>query len=96
MIGSAALSSSLAHHYKGEQELKPKSDTKTIAEISRRGFIAGAVTSTVAVTALGQARDYVQNSEPQRYPDRNIVVVNPRFGKYKIGNASIQRLYTGM
>ena len=97
MIGSAALSSGFAYHFEGERKLKSKNDrSQTIAEISRRGFIAGAVTSTLAATALGQARDYVQNPEPQRYPDRNIVVVNPRFGKYKIGNASIQRLYTGM
>jgi gluconolactonase len=97
VIGSAALSSGFAYHFEGERKLKSKNDrSQTIAEISRRGFIAGAVTSTLAATALGQARDYVQNPEPQRYPDRNIVVVNPRFGKYKIGNASIQRLYTGM
>ena len=50
----------------------------------------------MAATALGQTRDYAQNSAPQRYPDRDIVVVDPRFGKYKIGNAAIQRLYTGM
>jgi gluconolactonase len=83
--------------YEGERDLRSKLDTsQTIAGISRRGFIAGAVTTTLAVTALGQTRDYAQNSVPQRYPDRDIVVVDPRFGKYKIGNAAIQRLYTGM
>jgi gluconolactonase len=81
----------------GERDLRSKLETsQTIAGISRRGFIAGAVTTTVAVTALGQTRDYTQNSAPQRYPDRDLVVVDPRFGKYKIGNAAIQRLYTGM
>lgn len=83
--------------YEGERDLRSKLDTsQTIADISRRGFIAGAVTTTLAVTALGQTRDYTQNSAPQRYPDRDLVVVDPRFGKYKIGNAAIQRLYTGM
>jgi gluconolactonase len=83
--------------YEGERDLRSKLDaSQTIADISRRGFIAGAVTTTLAVTALGQTRDYTQNSAPQRYPDRDLVVVDPRFGKYKIGNAAIQRLYTGM
>jgi gluconolactonase len=77
--------------------LRSKRDrSQTIDGISRRGFIAGAVTTTLAVTALGQTRDYTQNSTPQRYPDRDIVLVDPRFAKYKIGNAAIQRLYTGM
>jgi gluconolactonase len=70
--------------------------TQTLPEISRRGFIAGAVTSTVVVTALGQARDYAQNSVPQRYPDHDILVLDPRFAKYRIGNAAIQRLHAGM
>ena len=83
--------------YEGERDLRAKPDTsQTITGISRRGFIAGAVTTTVAAAALGQTRDYTQNSTPQRYPDRDIVVLDPRFGKYKIGNAGIQRLYTGM
>jgi gluconolactonase len=81
----------------GEKDLNSKRNrSQTLTEISRRGFIAGAVTSTLAVTALGQARDYAQNSVPQRYPDRDILVLDPRFAKYKIGNAAIQRLHTGM
>lgn len=30
-----------------------------------------------------------------RYPDPDIVVLDPRFAKYKLGNTPIQRLYTG-
>src|SRR5437773_1624965 len=33
---------------------------------------------------------------PTRYPDPDIVVLDKRFAKYKIGNTPIQRLYTGM
>src|SRR5580658_8703290 len=29
------------------------------------------------------------------YPDPAIEVVDPRFAKYKIGNAAVERLYTG-
>lgn len=52
--------------------------------------------TAMATTALGQKRDYAQNATPQRYPDRDILVLDPRFNKYKIGNAAVQRLYTGM
>src|SRR5262252_1622366 len=69
--------------------------SRTIGEISRRGFIAGAVTTTVAATALGQIREYAQNTAPQRYPDRDILILDPRFNQYKIGNAAVQRLFTG-
>jgi gluconolactonase len=31
-----------------------------------------------------------------RYPDPDVVVLDKRFAKYKIGNTPIQRLYTGM
>jgi gluconolactonase len=63
--------------------------------IKRRSFIAGALTA-LPVAAFGQNRDYGQNAPPIRYPDPDIVVLDKRFAKYKIGNASIQRLYTGM
>ena len=29
-------------------------------------------------------------------PDRDIIVLDPRFAKYKLGNTAIQRLHTGM
>ena len=73
-----------------------KETSQTVGEISRRGFIAGAVTTAAAAAVLGQSRDYGQSAAPQRYPDKDIVVLDPTFGKYKIGNAAIQRLYTGM
>jgi gluconolactonase len=65
-------------------------------EITRRTFIGGTLAATVAVSALGQSRDYNQNAPPVRYPDRDIIVLDPRFAKYKLGNTAIQRLYTGM
>jgi len=73
-----------------------KQKSRTNGEISRRGFIAGAVTTSVAATALGQIREYAQNTAPQRYPDRDILILDPRFNQYKIGNAAVQRLFTGM
>ena len=34
-------------------------------------------------------------TEPIRYPDPAIEVLDPRFARYRIGNAAIERLYTG-
>jgi gluconolactonase len=64
-------------------------------KLGRRSFIGGTVAATLAATALGQTRDYGQGAPPIRYPDRDIIVLDPRFAKYKLGNAAIQRLYTG-
>jgi gluconolactonase len=64
--------------------------------LGRRSFLGGAAAMTVAATALGQTRDYGQNAPPVRYPDPDIIVLDKRFGKYKLGNSAIQRLYTGM
>ena len=65
------------------------------ARLGRRSFIGGTIAATIATSALGQARDYGQNAPPVRYPDKDIIVLDPRFAKYKLGNAAIQRLYTG-
>src|SRR5207253_11415023 len=67
------------------------------ATLGRRSFLAAAATAATAV--LGQdlfARDYGPRAEPVRYPDPDIVQLDKRFAKYKIGNTPIQRLHTGM
>src|SRR5436190_12756762 len=64
--------------------------------MDRRSFLGAAAGATLASTAFGQTRQYEQNAPPIRYPDPDIVVLDNRFAKYKIGNTSIQRLYTGM
>src|SRR5258708_17661151 len=54
------------------------------------------------ITALGAlaaaplfARDFGPGAPPIRYPEPDVIVLDPRFGKYKVGSAPIQRLYTG-
>lgn len=64
--------------------------------MDRRVFIAGTVAATLTTAALGQSRDFGPNAAPQRYPDVDIKVLDKRFGKYKIGNTPIERLFTGM
>ena len=68
--------------------------------IGRRSFLgaAAAAVSTAALAASGavaQARDYGPGAQPVRYPDPDIVVLDKRFAKYKLGNTPIQRLHTG-
>jgi len=64
--------------------------------MGRRCFISATAAATFATAAFGQARDYRQNASPVRYPDGDILVLDKRFAKYKIGNTAIQRLHTGM
>ena len=66
--------------------------------ISRRGFL-GTTTllaaGWLAPSALAADRDW-SGKQPVRYPDPDIVSLDSRFGKYKLGNTPIQRLHTGM
>lgn len=66
------------------------------AGIGRRSFVAAALAAVPAAAALGQSRNYGQDAPPVRYPDPDLVALDPRFNKYKIGNTPIQRVYTGM
>ncbi len=40
-------------------------------------------------------RDYSPNAPPVRYPDPDIIVLDPRFAQYRVGNTAIKRLWTG-
>jgi gluconolactonase len=83
----------------------------TSAPLARREFLSSALTVAAAasiatiparVSAQQSAagaparRDFGPNAEPVRYPDPDIVVLDPRFAKIKIGNSAIRRLHTGM
>src|SRR5690242_6732419 len=65
---------------------------------SRRHFLrvstalaAGAITRTT----FAAERDW-SGQRPVRYPDPDIISLDPRFDRYKLGNTPIQRLHTGM
>lgn len=61
--------------------------------MQRRTFLRGATAAAaLAVRPAAWARDW---REPVRYPDPDVVVLDPRFARYRIGNASIERLWTG-
>jgi len=59
----------------------------------RRQFLAAAAAATVAAESFARARDFNADAPPVRYPDPDLVTIDPRFNKYKLGNTPIQRLY---
>lgn len=72
----------------------PSPMSKTV-QLGRRGFLAAASmgTAVAASSKLLLGQDYNDTAPPQRYPDPNIVVLEPQFAKYKIGNSAIRRIY---
>lgn len=69
----------------------------THPKTDRRSFLATAATLATAGVALAQQRrDYGPFAGPVRYPDPDIISLDKRFDKYKIGNTPIRRLHTGM
>jgi gluconolactonase len=64
--------------------------------LDRRGFlsVAAGLAATTAMAPEAFARNFSPGSEPQRYPDPDIVVIDKRF-KSKLGNTAITRLHTG-
>jgi gluconolactonase len=74
---------------------------------TRRGFVAAGV-ATLAAAAWPSARAqslprppgpesrYEPGVQPTRYPDPDIIALDKRFERIKIGNTPIRRLHTGM
>jgi gluconolactonase len=66
------------------------------APTSRRAFLGAATAAAAAVsTALGAAERDWTGASPVRYPEPDVEALDPRFNRYKLGNAAIQRLHTG-
>lgn len=61
---------------------------------SRRAFTAATASALAAPIQAAAQRDWT-NATPTRYPDPDIVSLDPRFDKYKLGNTPIQRLHVG-
>ena len=67
--------------------------------MNRRSFLGAGIaglTSAAAISAAPQQQRDWSGHTPIRYPDPDIVVLDPKFNKYKIGNTPIRRLHTGM
>jgi len=76
-----------------ESEVTPTSDSLTPAVLPRRSFLAAAAGAMGLAAMEAAARDFGPNAQPVRYPDPDIVTLDPRFKKYALGNTPIQRLY---
>ena len=76
---------------------QPTSQHPTASHIDRRGLLrtAGALAATTIAARDAFGRDYGRGTQPQRYPDPDIVVIDPKRFKAKVGNTAIERLYTG-
>ena len=72
-------------HLKTIQKMEKKN-------IDRRNFFATAAVAGAGL-ATATARDW-SGKNPTRYPDPDLISLDPRFDKYKLGNTPIQRLYT--
>lgn len=64
--------------------------------MQRRTFMsaAAATAGSLAAEALAFGRDW-KDSASVRYPDPAVEVLDPRFAKYRVGNAAVERLWTG-
>lgn len=60
---------------------------------TRRSFLT--TLGTLATTPL-LSRDFSPGAAPVRYPEPDVIALDDRFKAIKIGNASIERLHTGM
>lgn len=63
--------------------------------LPRRSFLASVTAATGVVAwarSAAAARDF-SSDQPVRYPDPDVIELDPRFAKYRLGNAPIQRLY---
>ena len=59
-------------------------------KMNRKNFITSALGLSAGYAC---ARDWT-GLTPTRYPDPDVLTLDPRFGKYRLGNASIRRIYT--
>jgi gluconolactonase len=75
----------------------PNIDDNQSGSLARRTLLKGAaaLAAGAAMASSASARDYGRNAEPERYPDPDVVVIDPKRFKAKVGNTSIKRLYTG-
>jgi gluconolactonase len=74
-------------------QLKP-GDRET-STLRRRSFLtAGTFGAAAGLRAMGTERDW-SGKNPTRYPDPDVISLDKRFDRIKIGNTPIQRLYTG-
>src|SRR3984957_20209217 len=63
---------------------------------ARRSLLTAALAGAALLPNAALAQRDWSGSEPVRYPDPDIKVLDKRFAKYRINNTAIRRLRTGM
>jgi len=63
------------------------------AALPRRSFLSMSAGAIGLAASNLMARDFGPHAPPVRYPDPDIVTLDPRFKKYALGNTPIQRIY---
>ena len=75
---------------------RPAGDNRAM-HTSRRSFLTTLGTLAAApLLSKSDARDFGKSAAPVRYPEPDVIALDDSFKKIKIGNASIERLHTGM
>lgn len=70
-----------------------KESVNSAAALPRRSFLAMSSGAIGLAASNLLARDFGPHAAPVRYPDPDIVTIDPRFKKYALGNTPIQRIY---
>ena len=63
--------------------------------MQERPFTTAAAAATASATTSTASAEERWPASPVRYPDPAIQVLDPRFAKYRLGNAAVERLATG-
>lgn len=63
--------------------------------LTRRGLLGSGLGAAAAMALPAQQRDW-SGQNPVRYPEPDVIALDKRVNKYKIGNTPIRRLHTGM
>ncbi len=63
--------------------------------MNRRTFFQVGMAAGVAAQAVAQTPRDWSGKTPTRYPEPDVVVLDPRFAKYKIGNTPLKRHHVG-
>jgi gluconolactonase len=76
--------------------MKPDANEKSAGSLNRRSFIQLAAAGAAILPQAAKAERDWSGKNPARYPDPDIIAIDKRFAKYKLGNTPIQRLHTGL
>ena len=74
-------------------EQKTRNESSLSGNLPRRSFLAMTAGVVGLAASRGLARDFGPGAAPVRYPDPDIISLDPRFKKYALGNTPIQRIY---